>query len=184
MRKLLILSLVFLVLFSCSKKTENGETEPKDVVDLVPLDNEISGWSKTSAMQIAENDAQLWDLINGEGQVYIDNGFVKCAFQTYTGNISGPVDLKLRIFDMGDTTNAQNVYDEVAVGSEIPWTGDNAGKEARYRLVTGIVVNYYILDFWDDKFYTWMEINDESDAALRIAKLFALNISQEIRAED
>ncbi len=183
MKKLLIPLLIFLLSFACSKK-EDEQSEPKDVVDLIPLDNEISGWSKTSAMQIAENDAQLWDLINGEGQVYIDNGFVKCAFQTYTGDISGPVDLKLRIFDMGDTTNAETVYDEVGTGSEIPWTGDNAGREARYKLHQGIIVDYYTLDFWDDKFYTWMEIGDESQAALDVAKLFALNISAAIRNPD
>jgi hypothetical protein len=177
----LFIGLLILIL-SCSKKTEE-EAEPKDVVDLVPFDNEISGWAKSSAMSIAENENQLWDLINGEGQVYIDNGFVKCAFQSYTGDISGPVELDLRIFDMGDTLNAETVYDEVALGSEIPWTGDNAGQEARYRLETGIITNYYVLDFWDANFYTWIQINDDDDAALDVAKLFALNISQEIRAE-
>ena len=178
MKKLLILSFIILF-FVC---TEGGDQiEPKDVVNLLPLDDEISGWARSSATQIAENNAQLWDLINGEGQIYIDNGFVKCAFQTYTGVILGPVDLQLRIFDMGDTTNATNIYDELATGSEVPWTDNNAGVEARYKLGTGPVVNYYELDFWDDKFYTWIQINDGSDAGLNIAKLFALNVSEAIR---
>lgn len=180
MKKFLIFALL-LLFFACPK--EETSTEAKDVVDLLPLDNEISGWTRSSATEIAENDAQLWDLIDGEGQVYIDHGFVKCVFQNYAGTISGPVELKLRIFDMGDTANAKDIYDELATGSEIPWTDNHAGVEARYELVTGIVINYYELEFWDDKFYTWIEIDDESQTVLDIAKLFALNISDAIREE-
>ena len=73
---------VLLVLFSCARD-KNSQSEQKDVVDLLPLDNEISGWTRSSTMSTAENAQQLWDLIDGEGQVYIDNGFVKCAFQSY-----------------------------------------------------------------------------------------------------
>ena len=182
MRKVLLIFLVVIVAISCSKKAEEDETEPKDVVDLLLLDNEISGWTKSSATEIAENESQLWDLINGAGQVYIDHGFVKCVFQTYSGEIQGgPVELKLRIFDMGDTTNAENVYDEVGDGSEIPW--NDAGEEARYKLETGIIVNYYILDMWDSRFYVWIEINHDHQDALNVAQMFAMNISQEIRAE-
>jgi len=164
--------------------TQEESAPPKDVVDLVPLDNEISGWNRTSAMQIAENEAQLWDLINGEGQVYIDNGFEKCAFQNYTGDVGSTpsVELKLRIFDQGDTVNAKEVYDAVALGTETPWneTG-HAGVEARYRLESGMVINYYVLEFWDEEFFVWIEIDDESQAALDVAKLFALNISSAIQ---
>jgi hypothetical protein len=182
MRKLLVLFLVMVLVFSCSKTTEEDEPEPKDVVDVMPLDNEISGWTKSSATEIAENESQLWDLINGAGQVYIDNGFVKCVFQSYSGNIQGgPVELKLRIFDMGDTTNAENVYDEVGDGSEIPW--NDAGDEARYSLETGIIINYYILDMRDDRFYVWIEIDHDHQDALNVAQLFAMNISQAIRAD-
>ena len=122
---------IIVVLFCFCTQNEDTQIEPKDVVDLLPLDGEVSGWSRSSATEIAENESQLWDLINGEGQVYIDNGFVKCAFQTYSGDISGPVDLRLRIWDMGDTANAKAIYDELATGSEIEWTNNNAGVEAR-----------------------------------------------------
>jgi hypothetical protein len=178
MKKILFLSILFFF-FACPKSETT--LEEKDVVDLLPLDNEISGWTRSSATEIAENETQLWDLIDGAGQVYIDCGFVKCAFQTYAGTITGPVELQFRIFDMGDTSNAKDVYDELSTGSEIPWTDNHAGVEARYELITGIVSNYYELDFWDDKFYTWIEINDGEQAALDVAKIFALNVSDAIR---
>lgn len=182
MKKVLLIFLIALLAFSCSKTTDGDEPQEKDVVDVLPLDNEISGWTKVSATQIAENESQLWDLINGAGQVYIDNGFVKCVFQSYTGDIQGgPVELKLRIFDMGDSTNAQDVFDEVGDGSEIPW--NEAGEEARYKLETGVIVNYYILDMRDAKFYVWIEIDHDHQDALNVAQLFAMNISQAIRAD-
>ncbi|HEC77626.1 MAG TPA: hypothetical protein ENI34_00605 [candidate division WOR-3 bacterium] len=178
MKKLLVFLILLLVVF-CTK--EETQIEPKDVVELVPLDNEISGWTRSSAMEIAENETQLYDIIDGAGQVYIDNNFVKFVRQFYEGDISGAVTIELHIADMNDTVNAKNVYDDQATGNEIPWTNDNAGVEARYKLVTGIAVNYYELDFWDDKFYSWIYIGDDSDAALDVAKLFALNISEAIR---
>ncbi len=178
MKRLLAIGLIFLLLF-CSK-TETTP-EPKDAVDLLPIDNEISGWNRSSATKIAENETQLFDLIDGEGQVYIDNGFVKCAFQNYVGELSGTtVDLELRIFDMGDTANAKKVYDVVAVGTETPWTDDFPGVEA--RIEEGLFTAYKI-DFWQDKFYVWITIQDKTEPGLSIAKVFAFNISDGIADE-
>jgi len=147
---------------------------PKDVVDLVPVDNEISGWTRSAAMKLAENQTQLFDLINGEGQTYIDHGFVKCAFQNFSGDIAGSqVELELRVFDMGDSTNAEAVYDAVAAGGETPWTTGNAGKEAR---IDENLLFAYKIDFHKDKFYVWATVQEKSDPALEIAKTFCLNV--------
>ncbi len=168
------LAILFIILvLSCAKKEE---PTAKDVVDLVPLDNEISGWARSSAMQIAENQTQLYSLIDGEAPDYINRGFVKCAFQSYLDN-QQVVELRLRIFDQGDTVNAKDVYDFKATGAETPWTDGNAGKEARYK-IEGFS---YTLDFWDDRFYVYINIADNSQSGLDVAKLFALNISSAIR---
>jgi hypothetical protein len=166
-----------LVLLSCARD-KDSQNEQTDVVDLLPLDNEISGWVRSSTMSTAENAQQLWDLINGEGQVYIDNGFVKCAFQSYSGEISGStVELHLRVFDMGNAGNAESVYDAVGVGSETPWTDDGEGAESR---IDESLLYAYKVDFWHDRFYVSVVIEEKSDAALAIAKLFALNVSDAI----
>lgn len=179
MKKTMIFVLFFL-LIACTTE----ENEPLEVVDLVPLDGEISGWTRSSAMIVCENETQLYNEINGEGQVYIDNGFVRSAFQDFLGDVGAApqVNLTLWIFDQGDTANAKAVYDLVAIGTEIDWTDDgHAGVEARYLLESGVITPFYVLDFWDDRFYVWMYINDGTDAGLDVAKLFALNISQTIQ---
>lgn len=175
MRKILILGCLHLFLF-CA--TERQREETKDVVDLPPLDNEISGWMRTSDMQIAENETQLFALIDGEAQIYVDRGFVKFARQYYRGDISGTqVDLELRIFDMGSSVNAENVYDATGTGSETPWTDDNAGTEAR---INEGLLSAYEIDFRQDRFFVRATIQQKSDAALDIAKLFCINISDAI----
>lgn len=176
MKKLLLLGLIFLFTF-CATETQEGQ---KDVVELLPTDGEISGWTRSGGMQVANNETELFGLIDGEGQVYVDNGFVKCAFQTYTGDIAGTsIDLALRIFDMGNTTNAKNVYDDVGTGQETPWTDNHAGVEAR---IDETLLFDYKIDFWDDRFYVWITIyENKTQAALDVAKLFALNVSEAIR---
>jgi len=166
--------LAVFVCLSCSK-----ERQEKDILNLLPVDNEISGWTREGEPEIAENPTQLFELIDGEGQVYVDHGFVKSVFQNYTGDISGTtVRLRLRIFDMGGSTSAKNVYDALTTGSETPWTDDNAGLEAR---IDESPLFAYKLDFWDSKFYVSIVIENKSDAALAVAKLFALNVSEAIR---
>jgi len=175
-KKTLLLGLLFL-LVACPKEDE--QNEPKDVVDLVPVDNEISGWPRVEEMRIAENETQLYYLINGEAVIYVENGFVKCAFQDYQGEVSGVSrNLELRIFDMGDTTNAKNVYHDSRVesGAETPWTEEgHAGVEAR---IDERLLFDYNIEFWGDRFYVWITIYEEkTPAGLNVAKLFALNVS-------
>ena len=130
-------------------------------------------------MQVAETGTQLEAIIDGEAVPYEDNHFAKCAFQNYTGDVGGTqVELNLRVFDMADTTNAKNVYAAVATGVETPWTGDNAGTEA--RIDESLLFDYRI-DLRDSKFYVSIDIADKSDAGLSIAKLFARNVSSAIR---
>ncbi|UCG44381.1 MAG: hypothetical protein JSU73_07205 [candidate division WOR-3 bacterium] len=150
---------------------------PKDAVELIPLDNEIGGWSRNGAMDIAENETKLYELIDGEGTPFIENGFVKFVRQYFSGQVEGrDVDMELRVVDMADSGNADAVYDAVATGNETPWTQDHAGVEARIEQS----LFAYEVDFWDDKFYVWVTISDPTEPALNIAKMFAHNVSAAI----
>lgn len=176
MRKLAVVALALLAV-ACEPA---GPTK-KEVVDLVPTDNEISGWNRAGAMSTAENADQLYALIDGEGVPYVDNGFVKCAFQTFSGTVGGnAVDLELRVFDMGDSANARAVYAAVATGTEMPWTDNPAGDEAR---VDESLLFAYRVDCRDREFYVSVSILDKTPAALDIAKLFCLNVAQAIEAD-
>ncbi len=173
MKQVSVLLLASLLLApSCDEATP----EPKDPVDLIPLDQDISGWARSGDMDVAENASQLYALIDGEGEVYIEYGFVKCAFQDFEGELSGgTVLLTLRVYDVGDTANARAVYEDSRVNSglETPWT-DGPGDAAR---IDESPLFAYELEFRADRFYIWLTIGEKSDGALNIARLFALNVS-------
>jgi hypothetical protein len=170
------LVLLALLCFGCNNAPQDNP--PRDAVDLVPGDNEISGWTRDAALKVCETGAQLLALIDGEGQAYIDNGFAKSAFQSYSGTVGGNVvSLELRVFDMTDTTHAAAVYAAVTTGSETPWTGDNPGVAARIEQS----LFAYKVDYHEDRFYVWVTIQDAGDAGLATAKLFAFNVSSAIR---
>lgn len=171
--KQLVLCGLALLMLACP----NNTPQPKDVVELMPGDDEISGWTRNSALKIAENREQLYSLIDGPADDYVSHGFVKSAFQGYGGTVNSvPVTMEVRVFDMGDTTNARSTYAFFADGTETPWTDNKPGAEARIKnLVTA-----YEVGFWSDKFYFWGSISDGTDAALAVAKLFALNVGAAI----
>jgi hypothetical protein len=167
-------------MFFCLACTESEGPTVSDVVDLVPIDNEISGWVRTGDMDVAENETQLYAFIDGEGVVYVDNGFVKSAFQEYQGEVTGNLrSIRLRIFDLGDTTNARAVYHDsrIETGTETPWTeAGHAGIEAR---IDETLLFDYRIDFWSSRFYAEIIIHEEkTPQGLNIAKLFALNVSE------
>lgn len=176
--KILLITLAAFFLLTC---TTEEETVVIDVVDLIPLDNEISGWVRFGTMQVAENETQLWALINGAGQVYLDHGFIKCAFQDFQGQVLGnPRTIAVRAFDLGTPTNAQETYHDnrLESGSEILWTDPgHAGTEARTETALG----FHTIEFWEERFYVDIVIDDDTQEGLNVAKFFAINVSETIR---
>jgi hypothetical protein len=168
-------AITVLLLFSsgCRKK-EQGGTTGKDLVDLMPTDNEISNWARSGTMSTAENETQLCALIDGAAPLYTDNGFVKCAFQDYKSSTDS---LEVRIYDQTDSTGAKNVYHNTASGTGTPWTTDPAGTEAR---IDETLLFDYRIDFRQDKFFVSITIYNKTQSALDVAKFFAQNISSAI----
>lgn len=176
MSKIPLIFTTILLFLACAN--EEGPTAI-DVVDLIPTNNEISGWVRDGNMDVAENETQLYDLIDGDGEVYLDYGFVKCAFQNFQGQVLGnPRDVEVRAFDMGNSTNAQEVYDDIRlVSDEVPWIEvGHAGTEARIESSSG----YHMIEFWEERFYVDILIIDQTQEALNVAKLFAINVSDAI----
>jgi len=183
MKKLLSFSLIFALFFVACPKEEEEEPPPtppaqKNAIDLLPKDNEISGWTKSEAVRIASTGDELTAIIDGEAVHYINNNFKEAVFQNYQGVIgSSTVSLEVRIFDMRDTTNTRKVYKDVAAGGEQPWD-NHPGVEGR---INDSFLASYMVEFWEAKFYVRIVIREKSAAALDIAKTFGLNISAAIK---
>jgi hypothetical protein len=171
----LLFIFIILLIHGCSgTKTGdvNGILSP---IALLPVDNEISGWSILGTYIEAEDYQSLYDIIDGGAQVFIDNGFVSGAFQIYMGATGGGSDITVRIYDQGSEANARTLYDKVATGIGIPWNG--AGTEAR---IDESSLASYTIEYCQSNFFVQVIIEQKTDESLNIAKLFATHISQKI----
>ena len=164
---------ILIATFGCGEESEDGGGKKAvfTPVDLLPYDNDISGWESVGAYEEA-NDYDALDVIDDEAEVFIDNGFVSAAFQQYA---SGALMVHLRIYDQGTEANAQATYDRVGIGFGIPWNG--AGIEARID-ETGLAT--YMVEFWQRNMFVQIIIEDKTDEALNVAKLFASHVSDRI----
>lgn len=179
---LLVLLLFYLAsVFSSCTKSGNGGGGGGAVFPwyFFPDDNEISGWVRDGLTETATTTQELWDLIDGEGQVFIDHGFSSCGRQIYKGSVSGS-DVEIRylyIYDLAADSNASAAYNDPRSGTGAPWTDDPAGTEAR---INDLGLNSYTIDFYQSKYFAKITILDKSSEALEIIKLFCHNISDEI----
>ncbi len=175
--------LIICLIFSVSGCGGNDSDEVKsllDPVDLIPRDDEISGWARLGTYDEANDYDSLYAVIDGGAQIFIDNGFVSAVFQQYNCTSSGSecssALVTLRIYDQGNEENAQKVYDRTATGIGRPWNG--AGTEARID-ESGLAS--YMIEFWTKNFFVQVIIDDKSDSALNVVKLFASHISGKVR---
>lgn len=168
------------VLFGCGGNDSDETKSLLNPIDLIPRDNEISGWARLGTYDEANDYDSLYAVIDGGAQVFIDNGFVSAVFQQYkcvsSSSECATALVSLRIYDQGSEENAQKVYDTVATGIGTPWNG--AGTEAR---IDESAIASYTIEFWRKNFYVQVIIDDKSDEALNIAKLFASHVSGKIR---
>jgi hypothetical protein len=177
--KLTLVCLTCALLVSCSSTENGGGGSAIFPWDYLPGDDEISGWVKDGAAETATTTQELWDLIDGEGQVYIDYGFSSCGRQVYDGTLSGS-DVEIRylyIYDQATDSNAAQVYNDPRSGMGSPWTDDPAGTEARIN-DTGL--DTYTIDFYQSKYFVKITITRKSSEALDVIKIFCHNISDKM----
>jgi len=70
-------------MLGCGAKDPDEASSLLTPIDLIPADDEISGWVKLGVYDEATDYDSLYDLIDGGAQIFIDNGFVSSAFQQY-----------------------------------------------------------------------------------------------------
>ena len=167
---------IIFTIYSCSDTKTGDVNGILSPIALLPVDNEISGWNTLGTYVEAEDYQSLYDIIDGGAQVFIDNGFISGAFQTYMGSTGGGgSDVTIRIYDQGSESNARTLYDKVATGIDVPWNG--AGTEAR---IDESALASYTIEFSQSNFFVQVIIEQKTDESLNIAKLFATHISQKI----
>jgi hypothetical protein len=162
---------------ACSKKS-SSDPSVQTVEDLLLKDNEISGWTRSGAGWVANNDQELFGPIDGAAPKYIQNGFVEGAGQDYAGHVrQDAATVGLRVFDMGQASNALAVFtmirDEMTSTENWPSAAlDTACVErsAVSQTLIGIRSRYFIS----------VSIESGLSEALEVAKMFASNVGMKI----
>jgi len=177
--------LLGIILIGCEedKKEEDNGGNTVQPVDLLPSDNEISGWTKgtsTGDFQEAYDQGSLYDIIDGGAEVYVANGFQSGVQQIYRGTIaSQQTTLYLFITDQGDSANCTSLFQEPTIRPPGGIAVSDLGEEA---LIDRSLLFDLALYFRNDRFFVKITLSKAADAQAseNIALAFAHNVDSNI----
>lgn len=172
-KPLYLLTLVLAILFilsSCRKSLDAGAGA--DPGDLLPANNDISGFTRKGSPAIMTDYQTVMDAIDGAAEKYIDYGFVEGVQQLFT---NGSLDIDVHILNHGTDRNARGIFLELYPASpEVIATG-SPEIVIDHSLLTGYTIKYV-------RGNMYLEINtyEKSTFALNMAKQFIWNIDKKI----
>jgi len=176
---IILLLLVASILLSCEKSNSNND--PKTIEDLLIKDKEIIGWTYFGAGWVAYNITEIMKQIDGAIVVYQRySNDIEAAYQAYDGTVNNTrCQLRLYIYDMGDSAYAKGVYNDPDIGlsGAIDWQG-GAGTAAHYVRNNGLS---QMLSFYNKSYFVLLDIGVDTEESLNILKQFALNVDGKIR---
>jgi hypothetical protein len=175
----LLLAALFCVLPACDKSDSGSNPDIVSIVDLMPQQNEISGWSRTAGSDgswLATNAAELQDQINGGSELYTNHGFVEAAMQSYVGTINAQsgVACEIQIYDQGSETEAVTVFDDannVFTNPVTPANPPSAKAQISKELFS------YRMKFVKGKYYVLISIITSEDKGQEVLEVFANNVA-------
>jgi hypothetical protein len=143
-----------------------------DPADLLPVDNDISAFLKKGSTAVMTDQQSIFSAIDGEAQRYIDYGFIEGVKQLYS---NGSVDIDVQIFNQGNATNAQSIFDRFYPSSPELISEKNPEVVVKHELPNG----YEIL-YTKQSILLRITTTEKSDFALNMAKQFYWNIDKKI----
>ena len=162
----IVFTFLFYILFPFYVQAE--ETTWRDnLLRLLPTESRLQGW-KLDAFPETAKGLELYKLINGGAEIYVQAGF-KCAILVSYENSEGKM-INLAIFEMTSAGSARNVH-----AKKISKEGKNVpiGDEA-------LLEDYYI-NFRKGRFQVTLSGDDSEEktvkALLDMARIVAENIS-------
>jgi hypothetical protein len=187
LKSILILIILFtLFQISCKKSSDPNDPDNGKIVtvsDLLPKDNEISGWplkACTCGKWTASNSSELQMAIDGGYELFAKNGFIEAAMQQYTGTVNAQKDitLEIQVYDQGKLENANNVFDDPNNIYPNPITPKNP-PSTKSQIKKEF--SSYTMKFTKTHYYITLSIQTNDDKAQDVIEIFAKNISDKIK---
>ena len=146
--------------FFCLCNQANNPT-PRVVnpLDLLPADDEIPGWISAANSNcvwegVANNTEELYNIFDGPGVIFVNNGWVNSVFRGYVdknnSTVNDTIPLCVQIFNQSTHAHALVIYTAEAFGEQPDTIIHNLGDTARMDTsLTNIVLmmvnkNYFI----------------------------------------
>jgi hypothetical protein len=166
---------VALVVLPQACRFTNPAGATADPADLLPLDNDISGFLKKGSTSVLTDQQTIFNAIDGEAQRYIDYGFMEGVNQLFS---NGGVDIDVQIFNQGNESNARDLFNRFYPTSPQPIDEPGALVVIDNSLPTG----YQIL-YARHTIFMRVTTTEKSDFALNMAKQFYRNIDNKINIQ-
>ncbi len=162
----------------CTLTAPAGATcDQIDPLILIPGNEACPGIVLDGEPQTAYTYDELYEIINGGAEVYINYGFVAAAFQNYLVDIIGePVPGTLSVFNQGTAENAEALYDDPASGGgdAIPdWPGTGDARVQIFLFATR-------LQFWEACLFVSFEVASTEAEAYDAARCIGERILESI----
>lgn len=177
--RFLFLFMALLLVTGCDKSDSPSDADIVSIGDLMPRENEISGWARSGGSDgswKATNPSELQDAINGGSELYTNHGFVEAAMQSFTGTVNAQsgVVCEIQVYDQGSGTNADAVFDDPNNVFANPITPANppSGKaQIRKDLFS------YSMKFVKSRYYVLISIITSEDKGQEVLEVFANNVA-------
>jgi len=145
----------------CSDKSEPS------TAGMLPASKAVESWVRQSPPTMITSDTALYTQIDGAAPKYIDRGWVSSAYATYD---QGGATMQVAIHDMGNSENAQAIFDYDLPVSRIGINEDSTA------VVDMGLTTAYASKAHSGRYYIEVSIDEKSDAALASLKAFTLTI--------
>jgi len=137
-----------------------------DIAALLPRAGDIAGWAPDGPPQAAQGQ-ELFALINGGAELFLQAGFERAATQAYRGD--GDRRVELEIYRMLTPQAAAAVFGKKVVGGE-PRIPLGAG---------GSRGEYYVI-FWQDRFLVTVTGSDATQEMMRVVERMARLVEEKL----
>jgi hypothetical protein len=159
---------------SLTCRLTDASSASADPADLLPLDNDISGFAKKGSTAVMTDQQTILNAIDGAAEVYILFNFREGVEQLYS---NGSVDIDVQIFNQGDPQNALDLYNNSAIYPTSPLTIDQPDAKV---VVENAAATAYRIQYTRQNIFMRISTTVKSDFALNMAKQFYRNIDNKI----
>ncbi len=176
------LSLLF-ALSACDKSDSGSDPDIISIADMMPRENEISGWARIGGGDgnwKATSASELQDEINGGSEIFTNHGFVEAAMQSYSGtvNTQSGVNCEIQIYDQGTAENAGLVFDDpnnIFANAFIPSNPPSPKAQIRKDMFS------WTMKFTKSHYYVLISIQSSEDKGQDVLMVFANNVAGKIK---